>query len=542
LTSAHQADVNDLSVGYYGSGTLTVSSGTHTAGNRLYVGRYSDQTNTVHLQDGELNLSGGTGLAIVGYSGTGTMTHTGGKLVTGGLTLGNQQIGDGTYNFSGGTIAANSYETVGLHGNARFEQSGSTTNTTPLLRVGYGDTSYAVYELHEDPGTLNTQTTTVGVEGRGYFLLHGGTHKTEQLEIATGASSVGQYILYGGTLEVTGSITSPDSSTSYLTFSGGELVGTWDQMDVSYLTVHKNNAEATFDVGSGKQITCEWTDLQEGATMHLGDSQHTVDSFIRIGHDYDGDGVYTIAGGTLTGPASDLMVRTSDVAEGRLQGWGTVDMPSATFRQNGFVVADGEGAERTLSINCAGVVNTEENTAGYGWFAQDGGRLQLPAVPVEAGDNACVWAESPTDMDIDLVNSVRLEFTGLSAADDLVVALLDSARSEVPIGLLDPVGVWEFDMAAAFDSADMTFRYDHELTAALGIAEAELKVFQFHNSRWADITSSIDMGSHWAHANGVDSFSYFAVATGIVPEPVSAVLLATGLLAVAATGRCRRNA
>jgi hypothetical protein len=54
-------------------------------------------------------------------------------------------------------------------------------------------------------------------------------------------------------------------------------------------------------------------------------------------------------------------------------------------------------------------------------------------------------------------------------------------------------------------------------------------VYHFHNGQWEQVTSSIDTGNKWIYANGITSFSQFAV--GVVPEPSTIVLLATVALA-----------
>jgi hypothetical protein len=103
-----------------------------------------------------------------------------------------------------------------------------------------------------------------------------------------------------------------------------------------------------------------------------------------------------------------VIVRATPEAHGLVQGWGTLGT-GGTLINNGRIVADGNGQIRTLNLtDFARVENTIDNPPDgtNGWYAQNGGSLQLPPVQIHSG--AYTWGESPTDPTLDLVNSLRI--------------------------------------------------------------------------------------------------------------------------------------
>jgi len=155
------------------------------------------------------------------------------------------------------------------------------------------------------------------------------------------------------------------------------------------------------------------------------------------------------------------------------------------------VIADGYGDDdRLLDMTNFGtgygvsvaVDNTIENfddpdnevgPAGNGWFAQDHGKLILPAITIETGNNAYNWGEAPTDADIDLINSLRLTFENVTTGGDLTISLLAPDRAEVTdksAGMDTDwtiVSAWRFDTSPVpnFDTLDLAVRYDHTHSA-----------------------------------------------------------------------------
>ncbi len=227
---------------------------------------------------------------------------------------------------------------------------------------------------------------------------------------------------------------------------------------------------------------------------------------------------------------------------GVVKGYGTLGSAGGNLQMNGRVIADGYGVDRTLNMAGAPpITNTVDNPVGgtKGWYAVNHGKLTLPNLAVTAGASARNWGEDATDTSLDLVNSLRLEFTGIQSAGTLSISLLASDRADVPEapfaaygGTL--IGIWDIVPGGGFafgaGSVDLTFRYDD----ALAPATKDLYVFHYTGGQWLPITSGIDLNTKTIWADGVTSFSLFAV--GYIPEPASALLLA-----LASLGTLRRR-
>src|SRR5206468_6179075 len=93
---------------------------------------------------------------------------------------------------------------------------------------------------------------------------------------------------------------------------------------------------------------------------------------------------------------------------GVVKGYGKAHS-AAELDQNGQMIADGHGQERTLDLSAVGVIkNSVDNPhSGHnGWFAQNKGKLVLPAVAFNNGQ--ATWGENSADSQLDLINSVRI--------------------------------------------------------------------------------------------------------------------------------------
>ena len=95
-------------IGDSGIGTFTQTGGTHTVNGiydtGLYIGRGSGSSGTYNLSGGQLSANCDE---YVGYEGAGTFTQTGGtNTITSDLHLGYNSGASGTYNLSGGTLSA----------------------------------------------------------------------------------------------------------------------------------------------------------------------------------------------------------------------------------------------------------------------------------------------------------------------------------------------------------------------------------------------------------------------------------------------------
>jgi hypothetical protein len=210
---------------------------------------------------------------------------------------------------------------------------------------------------------------------------------------------------------------------------------------------------------------------------------------------------------------------------GVIKGYGTLS-GFGFLRVNGRVIADGYGSDQTLALGAGNdpLTNTVDNTTDKGLYAVNGGELTLRNLTIAAGNSTNNWGESAGDADIDLVNSVRIAYTGGSSGS-LSGSLLATDRSDVPAGLLQPVGIWDFS-SPTFTSATLTFRYDHLAVADQGTGT--LLVKRHNGSEWEDVTGSVDTVNRRITTTAVSpqgGSNLGAFAVMVLPPPAGTVVV-----------------
>jgi autotransporter-associated beta strand protein len=257
------------SPGYFSSGTLNQSGGTHTAV-ELTIAEFSGV--------GAYNLTAGrltAGFEVVGGSGTGSFTQSGGTHVAAAIYLGTGQFGGTTgkynlnggllavgagginagrngaiFNFTGGTLGSaapwsssidlalagtGSAATIDASGGS-IGLSGNLTGAGTLSKVGrdlllLSGTNSHVGSLIVDGGTLQIPSGSltaaaeyVGYSGSGTVAQTGGTNTIDSaLYLAVNPGSIGTYNLAGGLLIVSSIL--KGSGTASLIITGGTLTG-----------------------------------------------------------------------------------------------------------------------------------------------------------------------------------------------------------------------------------------------------------------------------------------------------------------------------
>jgi hypothetical protein len=193
---------------------------------------------------------------------------------------------------------------------------------------------------------------------------------------------------------------------------------------------------------------------------------------------------------TGTGNGIHMLVRDDSGASGTITGWGTVDL-TGSLTNNGRIVANGFAVDRNLDLSSfTSVNNTIPNgtTETNGWYAENQGQLVLPAMAVATGNGTYNWGEAPYDSvnnpSIDLVNSMQLTFTNVATAGSVSISLMATDRTDIPAEL--PTGcttnsAWKVTSSTlAFDSANVTFRYDPAIEAT----DRTLLVLRYDGSDW----------------------------------------------------------
>ncbi|HLA83165.1 MAG TPA: hypothetical protein VJL29_00090 [Thermoguttaceae bacterium] len=442
------------------------------------------------------NKPGTNDYAVVGATSGGVTTGLARVTTSSGnsckaLELGYQASTSGTLVLSGSGKLTSSWEYIGDSGTGLFQQTGGThilTNSDGMW-LGYNVGAVGTYELSDgaiqNGGSSNNNYVKkyIGYYGTGIFTQTGGTHTlTDQMTLGVASGSSGTYTLTGGSLNTQKNLT------------GGVFVG-----------------------GGGN------------GTFYLGNATST--------------GTMGQSGSGSNGGALSVRDGYFSTGSGKFIGWGDVGY-TGWFQNSGQVIADGYGQDRDLNMSSfTSLTQDLNNTTTNGWFATNHGRLILPQVSISARSTpkSYNWGEAVygtsygQDTTLDMVNSVQMEFASVTAAGRVDIALLASEREDVAAGLVNPVGIWDFSISSglAFSNADLTFRYDDASAAALGVSEADLKLFHFDQGQWQEVTSVVlDENTNTLQASGLTSFSTYAVATAVIPEPGMLSLLGIGFLSL----------
>ena len=356
LSGGTFTDVVGLTVGYDGTGVLTVSAGTLDNSTSTYafsIGSLADGQGTVNLS--------GTGVLKalnldVGFAGTGFFNQTGGTGTYGGFYVGYETGSSGVYNLKGGTLSAGSNEFVGDTGTGTFTQTGgsNTVASGQQLLIGYNSGGSGTYNLQG--GTLNAPNVDVGDAGTATLTLSGTGTATVPgtVDIGYYSGGIGTVNLNtGGRLQV-GTSVDGYQGTSVFNFNGGTLQATASSANFVYgLTT------ANVQVG-GAKIDTQTFNVTVPQTLVSGTSAGTADG-----------GLTKLGGGTLilTGANTYTGVTTVDAGtlaanntSGSATGTGAVNVRSggtlagngtisgAVTVENGGTLAPGELAVSRLTL------------------------------------------------------------------------------------------------------------------------------------------------------------------------------------------------
>jgi autotransporter-associated beta strand protein len=205
------------------SGTYTLSgTGALSVANEVVVGRESG-TGVLNVNGGTITTTGNGNMYIGRRNGTGTLNQTAGVISVikefGVGTRDGDKIGIGTYNLSGGSLAATNNIFIGkeLGSSGTMTMTGGTMSTSDKLQIGHNQ---ATGVLTQSGGTVNVQNevyignensgSSVGTytlsgsaelnvgnevlvgrdNGTGTFNLDGGTVTTKKIEGGTGNATV----------------------------------------------------------------------------------------------------------------------------------------------------------------------------------------------------------------------------------------------------------------------------------------------------------------------------------------------------------------
>jgi autotransporter-associated beta strand protein len=427
-------------VGYSGNGKFNqlggannlVTNGTDAA---LYLGYNTWASGTYNLTAGALNIS--MGREYVGYSGSGTLTQTGGtNTVTpdnlgDGLYLGFNSGSAGTYVLSGSGQLSAQNEYVGYSGVGTFSQSGGFNNisgyfTTPLY-LGYSLSGSGKYTL--GGGSLSATAEYVGYAGNGAFLQSGGLNSTQAEYVGYSPLSVSSYAQSGGTNNAAflaiNSLSRYQLSGGTLQLSGGLALGggTFDCGHGSAAIT----LSGIVDLSAGTITNAESTSLAIGANSLLivppGYNLNVV-----FGH-YSSSALLHTAGTTLTiaasqsiggwGTISDPVVCQGTIAAGnrgfinltggelKISGTGNVSLGTGTL-----IISSSDSG---MSGGALSATDPQIGSSGNGTFTQTGGASTFTDVlylGYNATDVGVYNLSGPSQMSVNGLNGLMLGNSG----------------------------------------------------------------------------------------------------------------------------------
>ena len=297
-------------VGLTGAGQMNLSGGIHSVtgagSNGLFVGLNVGSSGTVDLSGATLNVADSV---YIGYSGSGVVNHTAGKnliggyLILGGESSGTSVAGTGTYNFSGGSLTANTVY-VGLSGTGAFNHIGGSS-LYGGISIGYLPGSNGVYSL-SDGSVFTLGSETYGDQGTGEFDQFGGSHTNSGLYLGNATNGTGILNLNEGTLTV----------------EGAEIIGNAGQGSVNQLGgLHTTELLAlglqTGSVGnvklSGGILSIagnEYIGYQGAATFIQDGGIHLVNTYLSMGRLANSSSSYTLNNGVLSCPRESIAYKS----------------------------------------------------------------------------------------------------------------------------------------------------------------------------------------------------------------------------------------
>ncbi len=502
---------------------------------------------TFRVSSGELR----TRHLAIADAGDAEFVQTGGRVEAQRLTLAAAEGSRGSYDLAGGELFAQK-QLVGVSGTATFTQEGGL-NTADTVSLALDQPSQGLYRLQS--GRLTARELNIGVSGIGEYAQSGGEARiigsgdTGGVRVAVNPGSRGTVRHTGGRLEADKVFVGLGGDGHY-TLAGGEtvtnkiVIGTSDNSNSRLLAIEgkvifdrvvdagldafaSNDAPATNASGAltgARSGQLQYNNSTAGAfTVAAAD---VTKSAIVVG--LNGDGVFQLGNARESANFSEgspqsrtpLVIRAVPSAQGEVIGWGDIDLRGPLIN-NGRLIADGYGRSRVLDLSSvASVTNTIENEAdgAHGLYARRNGQLRLPAIHVPS-DGDFNWGESANDRVPDLVNSVRLGFSGVKAAGTASLTLLSPDDPSATTALGAPadavfVGLWKFDRTGLeSDSTRLLVRYDEQMVEHLGLPEAALSLWAYDGS-WQQMSLAdtiLDIDQNLIGGELSSQFEYFGV-------------------------------
>lgn len=406
-SGSHWQNNDELTIGYWGTGTLNIEAGGSVSSDYGYIGYSTGSTGVVTVSGTDSYWQNDRYLDI-GNSGTGTLNiQDGGTVTSTGAAMGYHENSTGTVTVTGpGSIWNNMNDlTLSKYGNATLNilNGGSVvTQGTTLLR----DTRWGTAQIVFDHGSLTTGslfTAASDLAGTGTIhtsglvtdidLIFDSTHGLQQqlvlnslpnqnIEInlnQSNASDLGVAYQGAGTLTIAEGVT-VDSYDGYLGYhkdssGGATITGAGSNWNNTYALYVGHTGNGTLNIQDGGTVTNRVgfighsTEVSRGAATITGASS-TWDNTSELYVGFSGDGTLRIQdGGTVT--SIHGLIAHSSVSNSIA----TVTGAGSSWN-NKYTLKIGYRGNGTLNILDGGLVTTQRQTS-IGYYSDSTGLIVL---------------------------------------------------------------------------------------------------------------------------------------------------------------------
>ncbi len=401
VLSAGSLSATSEVIGSGGSGLFTQSGGINTLVNNLYVGGGIVDNTQLLPGTGSYALTGGTLSAayeLIGDTGNGTVTQSGGSNTTNSLEIGigtgPEGTATGAYNQSGGTNATSILDlgAAGGYGayflsntgslnvasfeaiqTGTFEQTGGINSITGNLYDGEvdGENNLPAGYYVLAAGSLSAASEVIGSGGSGSFTQSGGINTVGNIFYVGGGivddtellPGTGSYALTGGTLSAAYELIG-DTGNGIVTQSGGSNTTDWT-LEIGL------SGSGEYDQSGGINLV--------GEALELGDA--------------GGAGIYNLSGSGVLNASSEII--GIDGAGTFIQTGGTNAVRIGLY-VGGYLPGENlTPIPGSYSLSGSGTISTFEElvgVGGMGMFTQSGGAntigdtLSVGGGPDDVGD------------------------------------------------------------------------------------------------------------------------------------------------------------
>jgi len=280
----------------------------------------------------------------------------------------------------------------------------------------------------------------------------------------------------GCLFQVGGTVTTPGSLTlAYAAGSGGAYTNRGGYLGVGHVFYCGNRGFGEYVQVGGTNALANWLSVGQETNsigrylLQAGWVSEAANQTLRIGK--FGEGSLLFQGGTISmATGSKLVVREAESGSGMLRGWGHFAVADTTpvVVNNGLIIADGGGAANDLNLtDFIYATNALANGANgtNGWYAVNKGRLRYPRAWLSPALPERGQGTAPFEANNELVNSIRLSFTGIASEGYLRGELYATDRDDIPAGVPSHnngkiIGVWRLPMTVSFGSVRLRVRID----------------------------------------------------------------------------------